>query len=848
MKKTLFKRAVCAGVAAALMLSLGGCGKTNSPELASKENLYSAKEISLDGYDSVNAMTASGDRIYIVGSKTIEVKNSTATGENSDSGVMAKEAFGGMLVEEISTETAVSDTAESETANEADTEASEGVAEEMPAEEDYYVSDMQYYQQYMLAALDYDGNKVAEKVIYDGQEKGSNVWMNINSLFMSGENVCILANENSWNDVTGESKETFYIERFDPELGAVGRVELDSLKENYDSDNYFYISNYIEDKEGNGYVQVDNGIMVLDANGKFLFTLKMEDNASQNSGSYISNVICGKNGTVYVFINSYTITDDNYETKTVAKTVDLAKKGFGDVEYPVSLSAYGAMSSAGDMYDLIYNGDTTLYGYNIETDEKTTIIDWIKSGIDTTALETTIVSPDGRIIYSSHNYEINPSGGYSYSNGDLIINILTKIDPSEVPDKELITMSTMYIPYNIKSKISEFNKNSDKYQIEVTSYLDNDWSNYDDCLKRFNNDLVAGNIPDLLVVDASLPFNSYVSKGLIADLGPIMEKDETFNREDYLENVLEALSIGGKLYRIAPSFSIQTMAAKKSIVGDKQSWTIDDFLAVHEANPNSEMIMELTNSNFVNVMIVYNMNQFVNAETGECSFNSDSFKKILEYANTLPTEIDYDSLYSDENYWIKREMAYRDDTAILKQEYIYDFRTLKQDEAAYFGEPVTFIGVPSDNGNGSMLQVNTSLSITSKAKNPDGAWEFIKTLLTDEVQDNPDGLPIKTSSFNKLAEKAKERPYWENENGEKEYYDETVWMGEQTITVEPNTDEDNERMINFIKSVKNVYEYDTDLFKIIDEEVQAYFSGQKSVDEVADIIQNRASTYISENR
>lgn len=844
MKKTLFKRAVCAGVAAALMLSLGGCGKTSKPELASKDNLYSAKEISLDGFDSINAMTASGDRIYIVGSKSIEVKNSAATGENSDSGVMAKEALGGMLVDEISTEAASDDAAEEG----GETEESAGDVTEAVTGDIAEAPEVLYFQQYSLVALDYDGNKISEKIIYDGQEKGSNVWMNVNNLFMSGENVCILANENSWNNETGESQDAFYIERFNSELGSVGRVELDSLKENYDSDNYFYINNYTEDKEGNGYVLVDNSIMVLDSNGKYQFTLKMEDSASQNAGSNIANVVCGKNGTVYVFINSYTITDDNYESKTVAKTVDLAKKGFGDVEYPVSISAYSTMNSAGDVYDMVYNGDTTLYGYNVETDEKTTIIDWIKSGIDTTALETIIVSPDGRIIYSSHNYEVNPGGGYSYSDGDLIINILTKIDPSEIPDKELITMSTMYIPYSVKSKISEFNKNSDKYQIEVTSYLDNDWSNYDDCLKRFNNDLVAGNIPDILVVDSQLPFNSYVSKGLIADLGPIMEKDETFNRADYLENVLEALSIGGKLYRIAPSFSIQTIAAKKSIVGDKQSWTIDDFIAVHEAYPDSEMLMEMTNSNFVSNMIMYNMNQFVNAETGECSFNSDSFKKILEYANTLPTEIDYDSLYNDDSYWMKREMAYRDNTAILKQEYIYDLRVLKQDEAAYFGEPVTFIGVPSDTGNGSMLQVNTSLSITSKAKNPDGAWEFIKTLLTDEAQENPDGFPIKVSAFNKLAEKAKERPYWENENGEKEYYDDQIWIGDQTVTIEPNTDEDNERMIDFIKSVKNVYEYDTDLFKIIDEEVQAYFSGQKSVDEVADIIQNRASTYISENR
>ena len=48
---------------------------------------------------------------------------------------------------------------------------------------------------------------------------------------------------------------------------------------------------------------------------------------------------------------------------------------------------------------MVYNGDTALYGVNIEANESETIIDWIKSGIDTTAMSNIIVSPEGKIIY-----------------------------------------------------------------------------------------------------------------------------------------------------------------------------------------------------------------------------------------------------------------------------------------------------------------------------------------------------------------------------------------------------------------------------------------------------------------
>lgn len=865
MKKTILKRTVCAGLAAAMMLSLSACGKTDQPELASKDNLYSSQEIPVADFEGINAMTADSSRVYIIGTRTVAVKNDSASngndaadsgqvddGANVDTdnavdigdvdasfGVMTKEALGMAVAETVA--------AVEEVAADGAGDIVDGAVEEpAPVDTDEPIYDS--YQQTILAAYDFNGTALGEKVIYDGQQLGENTWASVQNMYMSGDKVAILVSSSSWDNETGESEDHFYLERFDTNLESVGRVDLDDLRANYsdDENNYFYISNFVEDKDGNGYAFVNNTVLVVDANGKFQFSVGLEESTSQNSGSNISSIVCGKNGSVYAIISSYSMVDDQYETNTVAKVIDFAAKKFGDTEYPLSSSIYGSSYSGGN-YDIVYNSDSVLYGVNIETNETETIIDWIKSGIDSNAMGNVIVSPEGKIIYSAYNYQMS-GDGYSYSDSDMVIYVLTKLDPSEVPDRQLISVYTTYIPFDIKSKISNFNKTSDKYQIEVTSYVGSDWSNYDDAIKRLNNDLVAGKIPDILLVDSSLPFSSYVSKGLVADLNPIMEKDESFNRADYLENVLDAFSIGGKLYRIAPSFGIVTKSAKQSIVGNKDSWTMDDFIAVHEANPDSAMQTEMTSAGFVDSMIVYNMSQYVNYETGECSFNTDSFKKALEYAKTLPTEIDYDSLYQDDNYWTERESSYRTGKTILRDEYIYDFRAIKQDEEGYFGEPVSMVGVPSDNGSGSMLQISTSLAIMSKAKNPDGAWEFIKTLLTDEAQDNVSDFPIKLSSLNKMAEKAKERPYWENSDGTKEYYDDQVWIGDQTFTITPNTDADNERMMNFIKSIDTVYEYDTDLIKIIDEEVQAYFSGQKSVDEVADIIQNRASTYINESR
>lgn len=872
MKKKLLKRICCAGLAAAMLLALPSCKKKAEPDMASKDNLYSDSVISVpEGIDGIYSMTATNDKIYIIGQKSIEVKNSSTTGgEASDQpaaggGGVIERAVLNMAVTGI-VETVVSaaeEPAAEDTADAADEPVSDDTADASddiayPVEE-APVDEVMYFQQYILFALDYEGNKLAENIIYDSQKEGgenSSKWPE-NMFIDKDGNICVMQRSYEWNPETEESSESYVIERYGEDLKLVSSTDLSSLKDNYEGDennNYFYVNSYTEDSEGNGYTSVNNNIMVTDSSGKYLYTVKLEGEASSgNSGTNINGIICGKDGTVYVQLYKWSNVDDNYTSSYSAKVLDAATGKLTDTEYEMTVGYYGGRGNGTSSdYDFISSDNTSLFGYNVVSGEKTPIIDWVKSGIDTTAQESVIVTPDGRVVYSAHDYKVSEGGGYSYSGNDLILHILTKIDPSTVPDKQLISVYCMWLNYDLKRAITDFNKESDKYQIEVTSYEDqNSNVSYDEIIKRLNNDLVAGKIPDILLVDSNIPFESYVSKGLIADLNGFFEKDETIKREDYLENVLEAFSMDGKLYRIAPSFNIQTLAAKKSIVGDKTSWTVDEFLEVAKNNPDAKMFGdEMTNSNFLNQMIMMNIGSYINYETGECHFDSDSFKKLLEYAkDNFPTEINYDELYSDDNYWQEREMAYRENKAILRSEYIYNLRTLKYDEVGYMGEETTFIGVPSDNGCGSTIYPNTTLAVMAKAKNPDGAWEFIKTLLSDEAQSSNmnSGLPLKLSAYDKLKEKAKEKPYWENEKGEKEYYDDNVWVGEQQFVCEPNTDEDNEKIMNFIKSVTNVRSYDSDLFKIIDEETQAYFSGQKSVDEITDLIQNRVSTYVNEN-
>ena len=166
---------------------------------------------------------------------------------------------------------------------------------------------------------------------------------------------------------------------------------------------------------------------------------------------------------------------------------------------------------------------------------------------------------------------------------------------------------------------------------------------------------------------------------------------------------------------------------------------------------------------------------------------------------------------------------------------------------------MTFNGFPGAKGNGAVFNAYTEIAITSKASNPDGAWNFVKYFLSDEYQDlyatnDSYQFPIKKSSLEKLAEISKERPYWEDSDGKKEYYDNTYWNGSSSVNIGVNTDEDNQKVMDLINSTENISRYDEQINKIINEEASAFFEGQKSSKEVAEIIQNRVSNYLAENR
>ncbi len=139
--------------------------------------------------------------------------------------------------------------------------------------------------------------------------------------------------------------------------------------------------------------------------------------------------------------------------------------------------------------------------------------------------------------------------------------------------------------------------------------------------------------------------------------------------------------------------------------------------------------------------------------------------------------------------------------------------------------------------------------MSSKSKNKDGVWQFLRYFLTEEYQEKDNyGWPLSLKQAELMAQKAQKKPTYEDENGNQVEYDETYNINGVDIVIEPMTQEEVEEVLGFMQSVDQLYTNNQALIDIISEEAAPYFAGQKNVKEVVDIIQNRVQIYVSENR
>lgn len=584
----------------------------------------------------------------------------------------------------------------------------------------------------------------------------------------------------------------------------------------------------LSDNDGN-YLRV-----TMNADGEFSDPIPAD--SENDIWSSVNSIVTAKDGTAYVLYNDQ---NDNWNTYVV--TYDFESDTAGEaVKLPGSMSWSGFNSvTAGYDTDLIFSTGGGLYGYNIGDEETTQIMSCINSDLPAYGLYNFKPVDEEHFIAFYNEYSSYKTKGAYF----------TKVAPEDIPDKQVIVIAANYMSSDIKSRIIEFNKNSSEYRIVTKEYENyNTSEDYNAGYTKLNNDIITGNMPDILVTDSNTPVENYISKGLLANIDELIKNDPELGSKEFVGNVFDAYRVDGKLYQVVPSFYVQTLIGKTSIVGDRSTWTMDEFNEVMSSLPAETMAFgEYTRNNFLQFMMMYSGRDFVDISTGKCAFDSDNFIKMLEYAKTLPEELGED--YYTDDYWANYESQYREDRTILMGTYIGSMNNMSRYINGYFGEPVSFIGFPTDSGQGGVINSGNNFVLSSRSANIDGAWEFVRYYLTDEYQDNLEyEIPVSKKAYDAWVAEGTEKPYYIDENGDKQEYDDTFYMNGEEIALPVLTQDQVDDISEYIQSVNKLAYYNEDVLNILNEEAAAYFAGQKTAEDVAAIIQSRVQIYVNENR
>lgn len=417
---------------------------------------------------------------------------------------------------------------------------------------------------------------------------------------------------------------------------------------------------------------------------------------------------------------------------------------------------------------------------------------------------------------------------------------LTKAVENPNAGKTVLELYAPYISEDIGAAIEKFNGTDKHCFIEVVDRYDS--SNYTsdkdltegseedwklDSL-RINSllgndlamDIIAGKGPDILI-GTSL-YSQLNDPDYLADLSKYVKK---LDSELYFTNIIEGSKNNGALYQLPVSFFVEGICTDKKYAGNTGAgFTLDEYGRFVNETLNGTDILVSSQPFYFADLINSMDDRFIS--NGKADFGGPEFAAVAEFVkenvpeNGTPREKVYQEAYKYAQY---------DEVQSYAQFYYQ-----KKDMRGLDG--FTILGIPSVDGRGPLFSSVCSVAVSSHAVNVDACGEFVRLLLSDEIQTSIAmsgiGLVLNRDAFRNAGEAA--ITYCNN-------LDDDFEGNKMKFTT---ADIDNLERI--ILSCSRMKTEDPDISMILIEEMPAYFLDQKDLDAVIMVAQDRVQKVLDE--
>ena len=647
-------------------------------------------------------------------------------------------------------------------------------------------------------------------------ELGENV--NLQNMVLFDEGYLLLVEEyNKRGDNTYDYDFSYRIEMYNLGFEKQKEIDITDIAKST-NDVRFTADDILVDKDCNIYVAKNSTIWVINNNSDNLTSIQL------GKGDSVKNMVKTENGKLLAVYEDYN-QGNNHNS---IGYFDMNEPHNGELfnEFPEMNMYPKIYASKGDK---LYVGSTAkLYEYDIFRQESEELLIWTDCYMTTEKIKDALVLENDTLVFFSETTD------YSSENQKVTFEFakLSKVPASSVAAKEEITLGMLTPDYEIQERVAHFNKYNSEYKISIKTYVAEDFSNYSAAMTEFDIDVATGDMADIIIFSGDTDISTYVLKGALVNLNEFLEKDTEIRKEDFISNILDTIMIDGKLCAVADSFDVNTLVGRTVDVGKGSTWSIEVFKNLVKANQGAEPVYNFSRVDGMDLFLKNCIDLFYDDVKCEYNFKCQEFYDLLEIIAAFPESIKITEK--------SLPAMLRNREVLLCSISLGDFSSIQLYEELY-GEDINIIGYPVKNGSGSIVRFSRLMAINAKSENKEVAWQFIRSFLTEEGQRSISGnMPLDKKLYENMIEEAM-KPLGE---GDKMSY----VFGNIEFKIGELSSENADKMREEVYGINSRYIHNSNIYSIILEESGAYFAGDKSAQEVADIIQNRVNMYIEERR
>ncbi len=410
-------------------------------------------------------------------------------------------------------------------------------------------------------------------------------------------------------------------------------VDLNDTVQAMEASDICDATGFTVDAMGNIYLAGTGRVTILDKDGNYLFTLEAKlpyRYSYHTAGSSLTLLPDGRAA----------LLTSRPDGKREVRTIDPAAKTWGSERYVLPAGVdliYGGTNG----FLFYYTGGGALYAWKPEAEEGRLLLNWSAANLDGSVMCFALREKGELAALTLTQKGAFEDEDYQYDT-DIRLSMLSPTDKSPSEGKIRLVYGSIGTNSVLRSRIKQFNDSSDAYYIELRNYAGEGVETYDisddsmEAARRLlGAEIASGKAPDIW--DTSLPKDLYAWKGMLEDLWPYIDSDPEIGRDTLMTHVLDCASVDGKLYQVFNSFTIETIAARSEVVGDRTHWSLDEMFNYYEAMPEGSTLLGAgyDKEDILFTLVSYTASQWIDWTTGECRFDSKEFKALLELSDHM---------------------------------------------------------------------------------------------------------------------------------------------------------------------------------------------------------------------